>query len=180
MPDDAAEHGAHEGAAADLDRGRAHQTSSKVMRTSVSSSGPGPQLEGLGQRGDERQPEPEARAVGAREDAAALVADDHGQRGLVDASRARRAARRRVRVGVDDDVRARLGDRELDVRQRLVGDVHDVAQAAEGVPDHRDVLRARGQGQDQIWLGLLQCGRPVACPAFGTDHGSVARPLGAL
>ena len=51
---------------------------------------------------------------------------------------------------MDDDVRARLGHRELDVRQRLVVDVEDLAEPADGVAHHRDVLGARGQGDLQI------------------------------
>ena len=47
-----------------------------------------------------------------------------------------------VGVGVDDDVRARLGDRELDVRQRLIGHVRGVAEPAEGMPNDRHVLSA--------------------------------------
>ena len=85
-PDHAAEHRGHERAAADADDGlvgggaAGHAITpssltgaprSKVIRTSVSSESPGAELERLGQRGDERQAEPEPRAVGPRHDAAA-------------------------------------------------------------------------------------------------------------
>jgi hypothetical protein len=43
---------------------------------------------------------------------------------------------------VDDDVRAGLGDRQLDVRERLVGHVQRVAESPERVPHHRHVLGA--------------------------------------
>jgi len=41
---------------------------------------------------------------------------------------------------VDDDVRARLGDRELDVREDGVVDVQGVAEAADRMADDRDAL----------------------------------------
>src|SRR3712207_8351708 len=43
-------------------------------------------------------------------------------------------------IGVDDDVRARLGDRELDVREDLVVDVEGVAERSE---EHTSELQSR-------------------------------------
>ena len=67
-------------------------------------------------------------------------------------------------VGVDDDVRARLGDRELDVGERLLVDAQRLGEAAEGVPDDRDVLGAGRQLELQVGRGghLFGCvrGRP--------------------
>jgi hypothetical protein len=54
---------------------------------------------------------------------------------------------------VDDDVGARLGHGELDVGQDLILDVQGIAQPAEGVADHGDVLCARRKGQDEIRRG---------------------------
>ena len=51
---------------------------------------------------------------------------------------------------MDDDVRARLGDGQLHVRQRLVGDVERVAQPAEGMADHGDVLGAGRQSELEV------------------------------
>ena len=135
----------------------AHATSSveverKVMRTSVRSSSAAAELERLGERRDERQAEAEAGAVGAREHPAALVA--HGDREAAVAQRGGDLHRAvAVGVGVDDDVRARLGDGELDVGEHLVVDVEGVAEPAEGMADDGDVLCARWKGEDEIGRG---------------------------
>ena len=55
-----------------------------------------------------------------------------------------------VRVGMDDDVGAGLGDRELDVRQRLVGHVEGIAEAAERMAHDRDVLGAGREGELEV------------------------------
>ena len=75
------------------------------------------ELEGVRERGDQREPEPEGRrlaAVRAGLDAGAPVAHDDRERGLVgehlDLERALLAL-----VGVDDDVGAGLGDGHLHV-----------------------------------------------------------------
>ena len=110
------------------------------------------QLERLGERGDERQAEAEAGAVGAREHPAALVAHgDHEAPVAHAGGDLHRAVA--LRVGVDDDVGARLGHGELDVGQDLVLDVQRVAEAAERVADDGDVLCARRKGEDEIRRG---------------------------
>ena len=67
-----------------------------------------------------------------------------------------------VGVGVHDDVGARLGDGELDVRQRLVVDVEDLAEPAHGVAHDGDVLRAGGERDLEVGklrLHALRVGR---------------------
>ena len=54
-----------------------------------------------------------------------------------------------VGVGVHDGVGARLGDGELDVRRRLVVDRESLAEPADRVADHRDVLRPGGKRQER-------------------------------
>jgi hypothetical protein len=54
---------------------------------------------------------------------------------------------------VDDDVRAGLGHRELDVGEDLVVDVQRVAEPSEGVPDDGDVLGPSRQREDEIGRG---------------------------
>ena len=55
-----------------------------------------------------------------------------------------------VGVGMHHDVGAGLGDRQLDVRQRVVGHVEGVAEPAEGMPDDGHVLGACRQGQLEV------------------------------
>ena len=98
------------------------------MRTSVRSSAPGAELERLRERRDQRQAEPEAGAVRPRQHPAALVVDDDRQ-AVVAHPRADPERALAVGIGVDDDVGARLGHGELDVRQRLVGHVERVAES---------------------------------------------------
>ena len=101
-----------------------------------------------------RQPQAQPGAVRARDDAAALVAHDDGQalgpHGRSDLQRADLV----VLVCVDDDVGARLGDRELDVGQHLVGHGHGVAQAADGMSDNGHVLGPRRQSQLEVGRGV--------------------------
>ena len=135
--DDAPQHGPHERPAPDPDGRRlarpAHArrspsvsacaaSRSKVMRTSVSSEGPVPSSSDSASVAMSGSPRPEPRAVGAGQDPAPGVDDDDGQPAVVD-ERPHAELALPVGVGVDDDVRAGLGHRELDVRQRLVGDV---------------------------------------------------------
>ena len=87
------------------------------MRTSVSSRWLVPSSSDVGERRDERQAQPEARAVGPGQDAATLVADDDRQRAVGEPSADPMRALA-IGVGVDDDVGARLGHGELDVGQR--------------------------------------------------------------
>ena len=82
------------------------------------------QLDGVGDRGDRRQPEAEARRVRARQRAEAVVLDDDPQRGR---RRSARASTRiwpgvAVAVGVQDRVGRGLGDGQADVGQAPVGD----------------------------------------------------------
>ena len=55
-----------------------------------------------------------------------------------------------VGIGVHDDVGARLGDRQLDVGQRVVGHVKGVAKPAEGMPNDGHVLGAGRQNQLEV------------------------------
>jgi serine/threonine-protein kinase RsbW len=109
----------------------------------------GPALERLRERGDERQAEAEARAVGAREDPAPLVAHDDAQHAVHD-GRAQRDRAFAAGIRVDDDVRARLGHGQLDVRERLVRDVQHVGESADRVACHGDILRAGRQRELEI------------------------------
>ena len=104
------------------------------------------------------------RGVGARQDAAALVATMTRRTRPVDARRATSIGPSPSRVGVDDDVRAGLGDGQLDVRQRSADRVERLAESAEGVADHRDVLGAGGQGELEIGCEPCGLGCASACP----------------
>ena len=89
----------------------------------------------------EAKAEPKAGAVGARHDAAPAVVDH--DRDVVVRDRGPQAhGALALRVGVHDDVGARLGDGQLDVRQRLVGHIESVAESAQRVPYDRNVLWA--------------------------------------
>jgi hypothetical protein len=53
-------------------------------------------------------------------------------------------------VRVHDDVRAGLRHGQLDVGQRVIGDVKRLSEPAEGVTNHRHVLGACGEGQLEV------------------------------
>ena len=80
-------------------------------------------------------------------------------------------------IGVDDDVRARLGDGELDVRQRLVRDVEHVGESADRVARHGDVLRAGRQRELEIGcVGFHAAFRGKRSGHAGGTGGDSARP----
>jgi hypothetical protein len=97
-----------------------------------------------------------------RLDDALLVADADEERVAVDA---RGNLHRAVAsaVGVHDDVGARLGDGELHVRERLRVQRERLAEAAEGVSHHRDVLGACGQGELDVGHALDPLCPPERC-----------------
>ena len=103
-------------------------------------------LEAAGEGGDQRQADPQARAldVGAGADAAAGVAHDDGQalvlRARLDLERPGPSS-----VGVDDDVHAGLGDDRLQVGDARFVHAELLGQPGECVADDRDVRRPRGQ-----------------------------------
>ena len=91
---------------------------------------------------DQRQAEPQARAVdiGLGPDAPALVADDDREPFGIGVGLDRQRARL-PRVGVGDDVHAGLGHDGLEVGDSRFVHPDLLSEPGEGVPDHSDVLR---------------------------------------
>ena len=85
----------------------------------------GRQLDGIGDRGDRRQPEAQARAVRARERPEAVVLDDDPQRAVVGQARVDPDLTGiAVAIGVQDRVGDRFGDGEPDVTEAAVEEPH--------------------------------------------------------
>ena len=121
--------------------------SGRCMRISVPALDPAADLEARGERRDQRQADPQAGPVdaGARADprpksrTATVRPSCVGHR--LDLERAGLA----LRVGVDDDVHAGLGDDRLQVGDRRLVHADPLGQAGDRVAHHRDVLRPRGK-----------------------------------
>ena len=110
------------------------------------------ELEGVRERGDQRQAEAQRgrfRAGGARLDAGAVVAHDDRQAGLVGEHLDLEHARVLV-VGVHHDVRARLGDGHLHVREHGGIEVQRVGHAGQRLANHADAFRAGRHRQQDL------------------------------
>ena len=108
---------------------------------------PAADLEAGGERRDQRQADPQARAVdaGARADPAAEVPHRDGQAVAVGHRVDFQQAGLALRVGVDDDVHAGLGDDGLQIGGRSVVHPDPLRQPGDRVAHHGDVLRLRGK-----------------------------------
>jgi hypothetical protein len=111
------------------------------------------ELELVGDRADDRDAEAAFRELLPLErrrplgvEALAVVHDLHGERVSAElvGDRDETGA---ARVRMADRVRDRLGQRELEVREQLLGEGHDVGEAAEGEARECDVLRPGGNAQ---------------------------------
>ena len=115
-----------------------------------------PDLEAVGERRDQRQAEAEAAAldVGERADAAAGVADRDDDLVAVDPGDDPELADLVGLIGVGDDVRARLGDDGLQVRDHLGVHPVDLGEAGERVANQRNVLDLGRQHEFDAGVGL--------------------------
>jgi len=110
------------------------------------------QLDGVGERGDEREAQARPAGIGAGAHPAALVRD-HDLEPLHSGPDDHVDGAFSFFVCMADHVGAGLGDGEADVADDAVGHPERVADALEHAPHERDVLRMRGDHEVDVRRG---------------------------
>ena len=124
----------------------------------------GRELDRIGHRGDRRQPEAQARAVGARERPEAVVLDDDPQRAVVGQARVDPDLTGiAVAVGVQDRIGDRFGDGEPDVTEAAVDNPYALGVRGDLAAEDGDLLGSR-RNLPPCWLCRHAAGVPT-CPA---------------